>query len=79
MKTSTRGVPVPSPSVPLLRYTPGSYRGRYHTDRQPGAALQNTAICPDGPGAERNDYPDSPPGDPPPCHGHHAVAGRKYL
>jgi hypothetical protein len=23
-----------------------SQRGRYHTDRQPGAALQNTAICP---------------------------------
>jgi hypothetical protein len=27
---------------------PGSWRGRYHTDRQPGAALQNTAICPAG-------------------------------
>jgi hypothetical protein len=25
---------------------PGSCRGRYHTDRQPGTALQNTAICP---------------------------------
>jgi hypothetical protein len=23
----------------------GSSRGRYHTDRQPGAALQNTALC----------------------------------
>jgi hypothetical protein len=30
---------------------PGSCRGRYHTDRQPGAALQNTAICPAGPPA----------------------------
>jgi hypothetical protein len=30
---------------------PGSWRGRYHTDRQPGAALQNTAICPAGPPA----------------------------
>jgi hypothetical protein len=28
---------------------PGSCRGRYHTDWQPGAALQNTAICPAGP------------------------------
>jgi hypothetical protein len=26
-----------------------SHRGRYHTDRQPGAALQNTAICPAAP------------------------------
>src|SRR5438034_11445549 len=26
-----------------------SQRGRYHTDRQPGAALQNTAICPAAP------------------------------
>jgi hypothetical protein len=25
---------------------PGSCRGRYHTDRQPGAALQKTAMCP---------------------------------
>jgi hypothetical protein len=25
------------------------HRGRYHTDRQPGAALQNTAMCPAGP------------------------------
>src|SRR6266516_3120502 len=25
------------------------HRGRYHTDRQRGAALQNTAICPAGP------------------------------
>ena len=25
-----------------------AHRGRYHTDRQPGAALQNTAICPAG-------------------------------
>jgi hypothetical protein len=30
---------------------PGSWRGRYHTDRQPGAALQNTAMCPAGPPA----------------------------
>jgi hypothetical protein len=26
----------------------GSCRGRYHTDRHPGAALQNTAVCPVG-------------------------------
>ncbi len=25
-------------------YAPGSCRGRYHTDRQPGAALQNTGM-----------------------------------
>jgi hypothetical protein len=31
------------------RYHRRSQRGRYHTDRQPGAALQNTAICPAGP------------------------------
>jgi len=30
---------------------PGSCRGRYHTDRQPGAALPNTAMCPAGPPA----------------------------
>jgi hypothetical protein len=30
---------------------PGSWRGRYHTDRQPGAALQNAAMCPAGPPA----------------------------
>jgi Pentapeptide repeats (8 copies) len=35
-------------------YTPGSCRGRYHTDRQPGAALQNTAICPAGPPPARS-------------------------
>ena len=28
---------------------PGSCRGRYHTDRQRGAALQNTAMAPPGP------------------------------
>jgi hypothetical protein len=34
----------------LSRANPvGSCLGRYHTDRQPGAALQNTAICPAGP------------------------------
>ena len=27
---------------------PAHARGRYHTDRQPGAALQNTAMCPAG-------------------------------
>jgi hypothetical protein len=35
------------------------WRGRYHTDRQPGAALQNTAMClagmaPAGPAANCN-------------------------
>jgi len=29
-----------------------SQRGRYHTDRQPGAALQNTAMCPAAPPPE---------------------------
>jgi hypothetical protein len=32
----------------------GSCRGRYHTDRQPGA-LQYTARCPEGPGVPRPD------------------------
>jgi hypothetical protein len=31
---------------------PGSCRGRYHTDRQPAAALQNTAMCPAAPPPE---------------------------
>jgi hypothetical protein len=31
--------------------TPGTWRGRYHTDRQPGAALQNAAMWPAGPPA----------------------------
>jgi hypothetical protein len=36
----------------LSRANPaGSCLGRYHTDRQPGAALQNTAMCPAGPPA----------------------------
>jgi hypothetical protein len=48
MKTSKRGVSVLSPSVLPLRYTPGSWRGRYQTDRHPGAALQKTAVCPAG-------------------------------
>jgi hypothetical protein len=26
-----------------------AHRSRYHTDRQPGAALQKTAMCPAGP------------------------------
>jgi hypothetical protein len=30
-----------------------SHRGQYHTDRHPGAALQNTAICPAGPARSR--------------------------
>ncbi len=29
----------------------GSWRGRYHTDRQRRAALQKTAMCPAGPPA----------------------------
>jgi hypothetical protein len=33
---------------------PGSCRGRYYTDRQPGAALQNTAMCPAGPPPARS-------------------------
>src|SRR6266536_1454390 len=57
MKTSARAVPALSPSVPRLRYTPGSCRGRYHTDRQPGAALRNTAICPAGPPARNRGQP----------------------
>ena len=37
------------------RFNPvGSCRGRYHTDRQPGAALQNTAMCPAGPPPARS-------------------------
>ena len=37
------------------RFNPvGSRRGRYHTDRQPGAALQNTAMCPAGPPPARS-------------------------
>ena len=32
--------------------TCGSCRGRYQTDRQPGAALQNTAMCPAAPPPE---------------------------
>jgi len=32
--------------LPTGLYVPGSCLGRYHTDRQPGAALQNTAMCP---------------------------------
>jgi hypothetical protein len=50
-KTFTRGVLVLSPSVHCSVTVPGSCRGRYHTDRQPGAALQNTAMCPAGPPA----------------------------
>jgi len=37
---------------PSSRYGPRSAAGtpgRYHTDRQPGAALQNTAMCPAAP------------------------------
>jgi hypothetical protein len=34
--------PVTAPSQLLV------HRGRYHTDRQPGAALQNTVLCPAG-------------------------------
>ena len=51
-------IPVPNGPLqrtgesPRPRYSPAqllSHRGRYHTHRQPGAALQNTAICPAGP------------------------------
>jgi hypothetical protein len=31
-----------------------AHRGRYHTDRQPGAALQNTAMCPAAPPPARS-------------------------
>ena len=36
---------------PIIRQlgNPGLCLGRYHADRQPGAALQNTAICPAAP------------------------------
>ena len=27
-------------------YVPGSWRGRYHTDQQPGDASQYTTMCP---------------------------------
>jgi hypothetical protein len=35
-------------SGPNGSYPSGSHRGRYHTGRQPGAASQNTAMCPAG-------------------------------
>jgi hypothetical protein len=48
-------VPLPGGPVGLSRkgsahgpYVPGLCRGRYHTDRHLGAALQNTALCPAG-------------------------------
>jgi len=37
------------PPSATARYRRRSHRGRYHTDRQRGSALQNTAICPAGP------------------------------
>jgi len=39
--------------LPRPRYR-RSCRGRYHTGRQPGAALQNTAMCPAGPPPARS-------------------------
>jgi hypothetical protein len=33
---------------------PGSWRGLYHTDLQPGAALQKTAMRPTGPPPARS-------------------------
>jgi hypothetical protein len=35
-------------------HVPGLCLGRYHTGRQPGAALQNTVICPAGPPPARS-------------------------
>jgi hypothetical protein len=39
---------------PSICYTPVSCRGRYQTDRHPGAALQKTAMCPAGPPPARS-------------------------
>jgi len=42
------------PPATTARYRRRSHRGRYHADRQPRAALQNTAICPAGPPPARS-------------------------
>ena len=50
--TSTRPKASPwSTSGPRQASNACPHLGRYQTDRQPGAALQNTAICPAGPPA----------------------------
>ena len=41
-----QGLHADGPPAPAARYRRRSHRGRYHTDRQPGAAAQYTARCP---------------------------------